>query len=97
MLQWSGSIVALHRQCGLEHSPVRASHSYQIPFCPKTRAMTSRRFAVVEVEHSIEPPAPVNRTIICSNSPVTVDQSVTEPLMVSFPVAMIHVFGHSMA
>jgi hypothetical protein len=30
-------------------------------FCPKTRAMTSRRFAVVEVEHSIKPPTLVNR------------------------------------
>jgi hypothetical protein len=26
-----------------------------IAFCPKTRAMTSRRFAVVEVEHSLQP------------------------------------------
>ena len=30
-------------------------------FWPRTRAMTSRRFAVVEVEHSIKPPALVNR------------------------------------
>src|SRR6266851_6112167 len=33
MLQWSATIVALHRQCGLEHSQVRASHSYQTHQC----------------------------------------------------------------
>jgi len=57
-----------------------------IAFCPKTRAMTSRRFAVVEVEHSTEPPAPVYWSIMRSNSRVPVDQFVAEPLMISFPV-----------
>jgi hypothetical protein len=57
--------------------------------------MTSRRFVVVEVEHSTKPPVPVNLTIIRSNSPVSVDQSITEPLMVSFPVVMGNVLVDS--
>src|ERR1700674_6074179 len=56
--------------------------------------MTSRRFAVVEVEHSTEPPAPVYWRIIRSNSRVTVDQFVAEALMISFSVVMVRVFGH---
>ena len=63
-------------------------------FCPQTRAMTSHRFAVVEVKHSTEPSAPVNGSIMRSNSRAPVDQFVAEPLMVSFPVIMVHVFGH---
>src|ERR1700687_4266834 len=59
--------------------------------------MTSRRFAVVEVEHSTEPPAPVNGSIMRSNSRAPIDQFVAEPLMVSFPVVMVHVFGHRTA
>jgi hypothetical protein len=55
--------------------------------------MASRRFVVVEVEHSAKPPVPVNRTIIRSNSPVSVDQSVTEPPMVSFTVIVVYVFS----
>jgi hypothetical protein len=61
---------------------------------PKTRAMTSRRFAVVEVEHSTEPPAPVYWRIMRSYSRVPVDQFVAEALMISFPVLMVRVFGH---
>jgi hypothetical protein len=57
--------------------------------------MTSRRFVVVEVEHSAKPPVPANLTIIRGNSPVSVDQSITEPLMVSFPVVMGNVLVDS--
>jgi hypothetical protein len=38
--------------------------------CPKTRALTSRRFAVVEGEHSIKPAAPVNRRGVLPSVPV---------------------------
>jgi hypothetical protein len=55
--------------------------------------MTSR-FAVVEVEHSTEAPAPVYWRIMRSNSRVPVDQFVAEALMISFPVVMVRVFGN---
>src|SRR2546428_592098 len=34
--------------------------------------MTSRRFAVIEVEHSIKPPAPVNREGVLTSVPYAV-------------------------
>jgi hypothetical protein len=55
-------------------------------FCPKTRAMTSRHFAVVEVEHSTEPLAPAYQIIMRSYSRAPVDQFVAKSLMISFQV-----------
>jgi hypothetical protein len=73
----------------------RRSDYFECPLDQGTRSIQifdrhcSHRFAVVKVEYSTKPPAPVYRTIIRSNSLVSIDQSVTEPLVVSFPVARV--------
>jgi DNA-binding transcriptional LysR family regulator len=67
------------------------------PFCPKTRAMTSRRFAIVEVEHPTESLVPADHPNFLYRARHHPDQPIVQPLMISLPVVMVHVFGHGTA
>jgi hypothetical protein len=61
IVRFIGFSSAIAAGTGEHSSVVAAAVAATNPICPKTRAMTSRRFAVVEVEHSVQPSAPVNR------------------------------------
>jgi hypothetical protein len=54
----------------------------------------SCRFSVVEVEHSTEPWAAMNRPIVRGNARCSPEQFIFQTLMVPFRVVMGHVFGY---
>jgi hypothetical protein len=68
-----------------------------IPFCPKTRAMASRRFAIVEVERPTESLLPADHPNFLYRARNCPDQPIVQPLMISLPVVMVHEFGHRTA
>ena len=70
---------------------------FLIAFCPKTRATTSRRFAIVEVEHPTESLVPADHPNFLYRARHRADQPIVQPLMISLPVVMVHVFGHGTA
>src|SRR5437773_11259776 len=63
---------------------------------PCTRAMTSRRFAIVEVEHPTESLVPADNPNFLYRARHRPDQPIVQPLMISLPAVMVHVFGHAL-
>ena len=60
-----------------------------ISFCPKTRATTSRRFAIVEVEHPTESLVPADHPDFLYRARHRPDQPIVQPLMISLPVVQV--------
>ena len=63
----------------------------------KFERKTSRRFAIVEVEHPTESLVPADHPNFLYRARHRPDQPIVQPLMISLPVVMVHVFGHGTA